>query len=119
MGYILYTNVVASQKCHYASAPMEATIAIKPLFRSQALFSRRSKSIGESFLPSPISWPYLFYSAIDTTSMFIDFSKGNVEEGVVNSLLSWGLASTLNFSVSPLKWTTSMQSQLRFKLPIL
>jgi hypothetical protein len=48
------------------------------------------------------------YSATDATSATVDFAKGNVEDGVVNSPLSRGANRSLVCSPSPLRgcdWT--------------
>jgi hypothetical protein len=80
-----------------------------------------SGSIEGHCLPSQFSKPYLMYSATDTTSAAIDFAKGNVEDGVVNSppsrdaarlpvcspspLQGYGLIPTRQRSYSPTKGT--------------
>ena len=46
--------------------------------------------------------PYLMYSATIATSTALDFSKGNVGDGVVNSLPSHSTERTLVYSPSPL-----------------
>jgi hypothetical protein len=48
------------------------------------------------------------YSATDAASMIVDFAKGNVEDGVVNSPLSRGAGRSPVCSPSPLQgcnWT--------------
>jgi hypothetical protein len=46
-------------------------------------------SIEGHCLPSQFSKPYLIYSATDAASAAVDFAKGNVEDGVLNSPPSW------------------------------
>jgi hypothetical protein len=45
-------------------------------------------------VPSQFSKPYLMYSATDTASAALDISKGNVEDGVVDSLPSHSAGQT-------------------------
>jgi hypothetical protein len=77
--------------------------------RSARVVAECSGSIEGHCLPSQFSKPYLMYSAIDAASAAVDFAKGNVEDGVVNSPPSrdaarlpvclpsplWGYGSTL------------------------
>jgi hypothetical protein len=59
-------------------------------------------SIERHCLPSQFSKPYLIYSASDAASAAVDFAKGNVEDGVVNSPPSWDVARLLVCSPSSL-----------------
>jgi hypothetical protein len=54
-------------------------------------------------VPSQFSKPYLLYSAIDVASAALDFSKGNVEDGVVDSPPSHTAGRTPICSPSPLR----------------
>jgi hypothetical protein len=49
-----------------------------------------SRSIQGDCVPSQFSKPYLMYSTNDGASAAVDFAKGNVEDGVVNSPPSRG-----------------------------
>jgi len=53
------------------------------------MLSSKYDSVGESYLLSTYLRPFVLHSTIDTTLATINFSKGNVEEGVVDSSLSW------------------------------
>ena len=66
-----------------------------------------SESAGGSCSAAPFSKLYLFRSAADATSAAIDYSKGDVEDGVVDSPPSRGPIKTPICSPSPLKRTTS------------
>jgi hypothetical protein len=61
----------------------------------------------EGFAPSPFSKPYVMFSATNAASTAIDYSKGNVEDGVVDSPLSRGLVLAPIFSPSRLKQSQS------------
>jgi hypothetical protein len=61
-----------------------------------------SGSIEGHCLLSQFSKPYLMYSAIDAASAAVDFAKGNVEDGVVNSPPSRDAARLHVCSPSPL-----------------
>jgi hypothetical protein len=52
---------------------------------SDTIGAECSRSIQGDCVPSQFSKPYLMYSATDATSAALDFSKGNVEDGVVDS----------------------------------
>jgi len=73
------------------------------LSRSNATLSRRSNSNGRSYLLSTYSKPLMLSTTMDATSTAIDFFKGNVEEGMVDSPLNWGLVKMPIYSPSPLK----------------
>jgi hypothetical protein len=60
----------------------------------------------ESFAPSPFSKLYVMFSAIDAASAAIDYSKGNIEDGV-DSPPSRGPVLAPIFSPSPLKQSQS------------
>ena len=71
-----------------------------------------SGSIQGDCVPSQFSKPYLVYSAIDATCATIDFAKGNIEDGVVNSPPSRGAGRLPVCSPSPLRgcdWTLIRQ----------
>ena len=63
----------------------------------------RSESEGGSCGTAPYSKPYMLRSATDAASAAIDYSKGNVEDGVVDSPPKRGPARTTLCSPSPLK----------------
>jgi hypothetical protein len=84
-----------------------------------APLSMMSGSLGGSCMPSFCSRPYALGSAADAASAAIDFSKGNVEEGVVDSPPSWGPTRTPICSPSPMKRTGVTPSQLRSQSPTL
>ena len=54
------------------------------------------------YVPSQFSKPYLMYSATDAALVALDFSKENVEDEVVDSLLSRSARRTLGCLPSPL-----------------
>ena len=92
--------------------PSRKAMKKQPLTRS--LLSRSEKprssgldSYGASGWSAPSSTPYLLCSAVDAASVAIDYSKGDVEEGVVNSLPSRGRSKSRTCSPSPLKLTSS------------
>jgi hypothetical protein len=78
-------------------------------------------SIEEHCLLSQFSKPYLMYSATDAASAAVDFAKGSLEDGIVNSppsrdaarlhvcspspLLGYGSTPTRQHSYSPIKGT--------------
>lgn len=71
-----------------------------------------SGSIQGDCVPSQFSKPYLMHSATDAASAIVDFSKGNIEDGVVNSPPSRGAVRTPVCSPSPLRgcgWTAPEQ----------
>lgn len=84
---------------------------------SEASHSRSSHSGGGSCFATPYSKPYVLCSATDAASAAIDFSKENVEEGVVDSPPSRGLARTPICSPSPLKRIASTPSRMRSQSP--
>ena len=53
-----------------------------------SLLSSRSKLVHRGCAPVEYSKPYVLFSAIDATSATIDFSKKNVDNGIVDSPLS-------------------------------
>jgi len=65
----------------------------------------------------PYSRPYLFRSATNATSAPINFSKGNVKEGMVDSLSSRGLVKTLICLPSLLKRIVSTLTRLFSQSP--
>jgi len=73
------------------------------LSRSNTMLSRRSNFDGGSCLPLVYSRPLMLGMATNALSTTIDFSKENVEEGVVDSPPSRGLVRMPIYSPSPLK----------------
>ena len=67
-----------------------------------SLFSGRSKSTRAGCGQSQYSKPYVLFSATDAASAAIDFSKSNVDDGVVDSPPSQGLRRSPIVSPSPL-----------------
>jgi hypothetical protein len=53
--------------------------------RSARAEAECSGSIEEHCFPSQFSKPYLMYSATNAASAAVDFAKGNVEDGIVDS----------------------------------
>ena len=68
-----------------------------------SLLSGRSKSTRAGCGQSQYSKPYVMFSANDAASAAIDFSKSNVDDGVVDSPLSRGLRRSQIVSPSPLQ----------------
>jgi len=64
------------------------------LLGSEAPLSRFSASASGSGMPSSYSRPFFVGSATDMASTAIEFSKGNVEDGVVDRSPSRGLVRT-------------------------
>ena len=64
--------------------------------------AERSGSIQGDCVPSQFLKPYLMYSTIDAMSAVVDFAKGNVEDGVMNSPPSHGVGRLPVCSPSPL-----------------
>ena len=87
------------------------------LSRSEASRSRTSHSIEGSYFAIPYSKPYVLCSATDAASAAIDFLKGNVEEGVVDSPPSHGVPRTPICSPFPLKRIASTPSRMRSQSP--
>jgi hypothetical protein len=77
-----------------------------------------SGSIEEHCLPSQFSKPYLMYSATDAASAAVDFAKGSLEDGVVNSPPSRDAARLPMCSPSPLRGYGSTPTQQRSYSPI-
>ena len=76
-----------------------------------------SSSGGGSCFGAPHSKPYVMCSATDVVSAALDFSKGNVEDGVVNSPPSRGAVRTPLCSPSPLKRVQSSQREVGLSSP--
>ena len=76
-----------------------------------------SSSRGGSCFGAPHSKPYVMCLATDTASVALDFSKGNVEDGVINSSPSRGVVRTSLCSPSPLKQTQSSRKEVGLSLP--
>ena len=96
----------------------EKPISRSLLSGSEASPSRISHSGGGSCFAAPYSKPYVLCSATDAASAVIDFSKGNVEEGIVGSPPSRGAPRTPICSPSPLKRFLSIPSRMRSPSPI-
>jgi hypothetical protein len=80
--------------------------------RTAGVDAECSGSIQGDCVPSQFSKPYLMYSATDAASATVDFAKGNVEDGVVNSPPSRGAGRSPVYSPSPLQgcnWTPTGQ----------
>jgi hypothetical protein len=76
--------------------------------RTAGVDAKCSGSIQGDCVPSQFSKLYLMYSAVDATSATVDFAKGNVEDGVVNSPPRRGVGRSPVCSPSPLQgcdWT--------------
>ena len=71
--------------------------------RHGSLLSGRSVSKDGSLAPLQYSKPYVLFSATNVASAAIDFSKGNVEDGVVDSPPSRGPWRSPVVSASPLQ----------------
>ena len=71
--------------------------------RSASAEAKCLESIEEHCLPFQFSKPYLMYSTTDAASTTVNFAKGNVEDGVVNSPPSWNAARLPMYSPSPLR----------------
>ena len=71
--------------------------------RHGSLLSGRSVSKDGSLAPLQYSKPYVLFSATDAASAAIDFSKGNVEDGVIDSPPSRGPWWSPVVSASPLQ----------------
>jgi hypothetical protein len=69
------------------------------------------------YVPSQFSKPYLMYSATDAASAALDFSKGNVEDGVVDSPPSRSVDRTPICSQSPLRDCRSTPIRQRSRSP--
>ena len=89
------------------SLPLAQPLTRSLLSGSDALFPVESESGGGSCDPSMYSRPYVLCSATDAASAAIDFSKGSIHDGVVDSPPSRGFVKTSNCSPSPLKHTAS------------
>ena len=70
---------------------------------SENSISTKSTSEGGSCGTAPLSKPYMLCSATEAASATIDYSKGNIEDRVVDSPPSRGLVKTPICSPSPLK----------------
>jgi hypothetical protein len=69
-------------------------------------------------VPSQFSKPYLMYSATDAASMVLDFSKGNVEDGIVDSPPSRSAGRMPVCSPSPLRDCRSTPIRQRSRSPM-
>ena len=74
---------------------------------SKNSISTKSASEGGSCGTAPLSKPYMLCSAADAAFAAIDYSKGNIEDGIVDSPLSRGPVKTPICSPSPLKRASS------------
>jgi hypothetical protein len=76
--------------------------------RTAGVDAECSRSIQGDCVPSQFSKPYLMYSTTDAAFAIVDFAKGNVEDGVMNSPPSRGAGRSPVYSLSPLQgcnWT--------------
>jgi hypothetical protein len=78
---------------------------------SEKSLSATSDSTGGSCGTAPKSKPYMMRSAADAASAAIDYSKGDVEDGVVDSPPSRGPVRTPICSPSPLKRASSSRGR--------
>jgi hypothetical protein len=76
-----------------------------------------SGSIERHCLSSQFSKPYLMYSATDAASASVNFAKGNVEDGVVNSPPSRDVARLPVCPPSPLQGYGSTPTRQRSYSP--
>ena len=76
---------------------------------SENLIFGKSALKGGSCGTAPLSKPYMLCSATDTTSAAIDYLKGNIKDGVVDSPSSRGLVKTPICSLLLLKRAESSQ----------
>lgn len=92
------------------SLSLEQRLTRSLLSGSAASVPGDTESAGGSYAPSRFSRPYVMCSATDAASAAIDFKKGSVDEGVVDSPPSRGPAITPVCSPSPLKrsWPSSV-----------
>ena len=77
------------------------------LSSSEMSLSTNSESRGASCDTVPLSKPYMFRSATDVVLAAIDYLKGNIDDGVVDSPPSRGPERTPLYSPSPLKQVSS------------
>jgi hypothetical protein len=91
----------------YPETPKRQRLTRSLLSGSEKSMSSRSESEGGSCDTAPYSKPCLLQSAADAASAAIDYSKGNVEDGVVDSPPSRGPVRTPVCSPSPLKRASS------------
>ena len=85
----------------FSSSELGETGGIESIHGS--LLSGRSKSMRADCGQSQYSKPYVLFFATDAASTAIDFSKSNVDDGVVNSPPSRGLRRSPIVSPSPLR----------------
>ena len=71
--------------------------------RSDTIGAECSRLIQDNCVPFQFSKPYLIYSITDATSAALDYSKGNVEDGVVDSLPNHSAGRTLVYFPFPLR----------------
>jgi hypothetical protein len=103
------SNIYSLQEggVHFVEPPKRQRLSKSLLSGSERSFSGRSESEGGSCDTAPYSKPYLLQSAADAASAAIDYSKGDVEDGVVDSPPSRGPGITPICSPSPLKRAVS------------
>ena len=85
----------------FSSSKLGETGGTKSIYGS--LLSGRSKSMWADCGQSQYSKPYVLFFATDAASAAIDFSKSNVDDGVVDSPPSRGLRRSLIVSPPPLQ----------------
>jgi hypothetical protein len=86
--------------------------------RSDTIAAECSRSIQGDCVPSQFSKPYLMYSATDVALAALDFSKGNVEDGVVDSPPSCSAGRTPICSPPPLRDYRSTPIRQRSRSPM-
>ena len=111
---VFCSQVGGSAEC---SLPPTQRLTRSLLSGSGASYSGASESAGGSCGPSRYSRPYVLCSATDAASAAIDFSKGSVDDGVVDSPPSRGPVRTPICSPSPLKQATSTAVRSRSHSP--
>ena len=85
--------------------------------RHGSLLSDQSVSKDNSLAPLQYSKPYVLFLATNAASAAIDFSKGNVEDGVVDSPPSQGLWRSPVVSASPLQGSSCVGGRDRSPSP--
>jgi hypothetical protein len=86
--------------------------------RSDTIGTKCSRSMQGNCVLSQFSKLYLMYSATDAVSAALDFSKGNVEDGVVDSPASRTAGRTPICSPSPLRDCQSTPIRQRSRSPM-
>ena len=82
-----------------------------------SLLSGRSKSCNGGCALSEYSKPYVLFSATNATSVAIDFSRKNVDDGVVDSPPRRGAWRSPALSASPLEGSHCIEGRHRSPSP--